>query len=283
MKIALCNEVLQPLPFAQQCKLAADLGYDGLELAPFTLAEDPTKLTDAQAAEVRRIAADHGLAIFGLHWLLVAPAGLSIVSADAALRQRTSDVMVRLVELCAALGGSYLVHGSPKQRSVPEGSTREQALERARACLQAAAAAAARCGVTYCLEPLARRETDLFNTVEECVGMVDEVGSPALRTMIDCSAAGQTESLPVDELMTKWIPRGVIGHVQVNDPNRRGPGQGALDFAPILDALAWLEAEGHFPGIIGVEPFDYVPDGPTCAALSLGYLRGVLAGLHAND
>jgi sugar phosphate isomerase/epimerase len=283
MKIALCNEVLQPLPFAQQCKLAADLGYDGLELAPFTLAEDPTKLTDAQVAEVRRIAADHGLAIFGLHWLLVAPAGLSIVSADAALRQRTSDVMVRLVELCAALGGSYLVHGSPKQRSVPEGSTREQAWERARACLQAAAAVAARCGVTYCLEPLARRETDLFNTVEECAGMVDEVGSPALRTMIDCSAAGQTESLPVDELMTKWIPRGVIGHVQVNDPNRRGPGQGALDFAPILDALAWLEAEGHFPGIIGVEPFDYVPDGPTCAALSLGYLRGVLAGLHAND
>ena len=38
MKIALCNEVLQPLPFAQQCALAADLGYDGLEVAPFTLA-----------------------------------------------------------------------------------------------------------------------------------------------------------------------------------------------------------------------------------------------------
>jgi sugar phosphate isomerase/epimerase len=283
MKIALCNEVLQPLPFAQQCKLAADLGYDGLELAPFTLAEDPTKLTDAQAAEVRRIAADHGLAIFGLHWLLVAPAGLSIVSADAALRQRTSDVMVRLVELCAALGGSYLVHGSPKQRSVPEGSTREQAWERARECLAVAAAAAQRCGVTYCLEPLARRETDLFNTVEECVRMVEEVGSPALRTMIDCSAAGQAEQLPVDQLMLQWMPKGVIGHVQVNDPNRRGPGQGEMDFAPILDALGWLQAEGHFHGIVGVEPFDYVPDGPGCAALSLGYLRGVLCGLHAND
>lgn len=283
MKFALCNEVLQPLPFAQQCQLAAGLGYDGLELAPFTLAEDPTKLTDAKVAQARRVAEDHGLAIFGLHWLLVAPAGLSIVSEDAALRRRTSDVMVRLVELCAAFGGRYLVHGSPKQRSVPEGSTREQAWERARECLRAAAEAAQRCGVTYCLEPLSRRETDMFNTVEECVRMVDEVGSPALRTMIDCSAAGQTESLPVDELMTKWIPRGVIGHVQVNDPNRRGPGQGALDFAPILDALAWLEAEGHFPGIVGVEPFDYVPDGPGCAAFSLGYLRGVLSGLHAND
>lgn len=282
MKFALCNEVLQPLPFPQQCKLAADLGYDGLELAPFTLAEDPTQLTDAEIAGYRRTAEDHGLKIFGLHWLLVAPAGLSIVSADAALRQRTKEVMVRLVEICAALGGSYLVHGSPKQRSVPEGSTREQALERARECLSGAAAAAARCGVTYCLEPLARRETDLFNTVEECAALVAEVDSPALRTMVDCSAAGQTEKLPVHEVLAQWMPRGVIGHVQVNDPNRRGPGQGALDFGPVLRVLRDMEAKGHFPGILGVEPFDYVPDGPGCAAHSIGFLRGVLQGLQAH-
>jgi D-psicose/D-tagatose/L-ribulose 3-epimerase len=282
MRFALCNEVLQPLPFPQQCKLAADLGYDGLELAPFTLADDPTRLTDAELAGYRRTAEDHGLQIFGLHWLLVAPAGLSIVSPDAALRQRTREVMVRLVELCAALGGSYLVHGSPKQRSVPAGSTREQALERARECLSGAAAAAARCGVTYCLEPLARRETDLFNTVEECAALVDEVGSPALRTMVDCSAAGQTEKLPVHEVMAQWMPRGVIGHVQVNDPNRRGPGQGALDFGPVLRVLRDMEAQGHFPGILGVEPFDYVPDGPGCAAHSIGFLRGVLQGLQAH-
>ena len=47
--------------------------------------------------------------------------GLSIVSADAAVRRRTVDVMHRLVELCALMGGRYLVHGSPKQRSVPAG------------------------------------------------------------------------------------------------------------------------------------------------------------------
>jgi D-psicose/D-tagatose/L-ribulose 3-epimerase len=283
MKFALCNEVLQPLPFPQQCSLAAQLGYDGLELAPFTLVPDPTELTDAEIEGFRRVAEDHGLRIFGLHWLLVAPAGLSIVSPDAALRQRTKQVMVRLVEICAALGGSYLVHGSPTQRSVPQGSTRDEAWERARECLSGAASAAARCRVTYCLEPLSPRETDLFNSVEEAVRMIDEIGQPSLRTMVDCSAAGQAESLQVDELLTKWGPRGVIGHVQVNDPNRRGPGQGELDFAPILDALTWLESERHFPGIVGVEPFDYVPDGPGCAAWSIGYLRGVLKGLHAND
>jgi D-psicose/D-tagatose/L-ribulose 3-epimerase len=166
MRIALCNEVLQPLPFAQQCRLAAAMGYDALEVAPFTLAEDPSALTEAQAREFARVAADHGLVISGLHWLLVAPAGLSVVSADASVRERTTAFMERLVDLCAAMGGRYLVHGSPKQRSVPEGSTREQAWERARECLARAGRRAGACGLAYCLEPLSRTETDLVNTVE---------------------------------------------------------------------------------------------------------------------
>jgi len=272
MKIALCNEVLQPLPFAQQCAFAAALGYDGLEVAPFTLAADPTELTDAQARELARIATDHGLEITGLHWLLVAPAGLSIVCADEALRRRTAEVMCRMVELCAAMGGRYLVHGSPKQRSVPAGESRAAALDRARACFAEAARAAEQHGVTYCIEPLAQAETDLINTVAEAAALVDEIGSPGLRTMIDCSAAGQAESQSVPELITHWVPTGRIAHVQVNDPNRRGPGQGAMAFAPILAALR----DVGYDGVLAVEPFDYVPDGPGCAARAIGYLRGLV-------
>jgi sugar phosphate isomerase/epimerase len=282
MKFGLCNEVLQPLPFAQQCRLAAQLGYDGLEVAPFTLAQDPMAISDAEAAEFRRVADEHGLAIFGLHWLLVAPAGLSIVAEDAALRRRTTDVMVRLTELCALMGGRYLVHGSPKQRSVPAGSTPTQAWDRARECLAAAATAAAANGVTYCLEPLSPRETDLFNTVADAARMVDDVGHPALRTMIDCSAAGQAEGEPVHQLMERWLPTGMVAHVQVNDPNRRGPGQGSLDFGPILAVLARMEQAGHFRGIVAVEPFDYVPDGLGCAARAIGYLRGIQQGLQQH-
>jgi sugar phosphate isomerase/epimerase len=272
MRIALCNEVLQPLAFARQCALAAVLGYDGLEVAPFTLADNPLEIGDAQAREFARIASDHGLAITGLHWLLVAPAGLSIVSADPAVRGRTADAMVRMVELCAAMGGAYLVHGSPKQRSVPPGETRATALERARECLGRAARAAEQHGVTYCIEPLARTETDLINTVAEAASLVDEVGSPAFKTMVDCSAAGQTEAEPVADLIRRWWPSGNIAHVQLNDPNRRGPGQGQMAFAPILAAL---RAVGY-DGVLAVEPFDYVPDGPGCAARAIGYLRGLL-------
>ena len=282
MKFSLCNEVLQPLPFQQQCAMAAALGYDGVEVAPFTLAPDPMAITDAQAGEFRRIAQDQGLAITGLHWLLVAPKGLSIVSDDERVRRETVRVMQRLVELCALMGGRYLVHGSPQQRRVPPGSTAGAALAHARDCFARAAETARACGVVYCIEPLAKGETDLINTISQAAHLVDDIGSPALKTMIDCSAAGQTEVHAVEALMAKWIPSGHIAHVQVNDPNRRGPGQGEMRFAPILGTLMRLQAAGHYQGIVAVEPFDYVPDGPGCAARAIGYLKGVVEGLAGH-
>lgn len=282
MKFALCNEVLQPLVFAEQCRAAAAMGYDGLEVAPFTLAENPMDITDAQAEGFSRVAADHGLRIFGLHWLLVAPAGLSIVSPDDDLRCKTTDVMQRMVELCSLMGGNYLVHGSPKQRSVPPGETLAVALDRARECLARAAQHAGQCGVLYCIEPLATKETDVLNTVAEAARLVDDIASPAFKTMIDCSAAGQSEVESVSALMEKWMPTGRIGHVQVNDPNRRGPGQGAMRFKPIMETLLRMCAQGHYGGIIAVEPFDYVPNGMGSAAQSIGYLRGILQSLEAD-
>src|SRR3970040_2236866 len=87
MRIALCNEVIAPMPFPAQCEYAAKLGYDGLELAPYTLSEEPHRMGSAQLAAARSAADAAGIAITGLHWLLVKPAGLSISTrADAGRR-----------------------------------------------------------------------------------------------------------------------------------------------------------------------------------------------------
>jgi sugar phosphate isomerase/epimerase len=42
--------------------------------------------------------------------------------------------------------------------------------------------------------------------------------------------------------------------------------------------LAALRRSGY-EGAVSVEPFRYEPDGPTCAARAIGYLRGILAAL----
>ncbi len=277
MRISLCNEVLQPLTLAEQCALAARLGYDGLELAPFTLAENPLDLGVADIRAMRRLIGDAGLVVTGLHWLLVAPKGLSLTDPDAATRARTIAAMQRLCALCAELGGAYLVHGSPAQRRLPEApeapaEARAEARNWALEAFAAAADAAAAQGVVYCLEPLSRHETNFINTVAEAADLVRLIGNPAFRTMIDCSAAGLTESQDVPALIRHWLPSGLIGHVQVNDPNRKGPGQGEMDFAPILAALH----EAGYQGDLGVEPFIYEPDGPGAAAAAIAYLRSKL-------
>lgn len=275
MRLSLCNEVIREMPFERQCAYAAALGYEGLELAPFTLGEDAYRMPAAERARIRRACAEAGLAVSGLHWLLVAPAGLSITTADGDVRARTLDVMRRLVGLCADLGGAYLVHGSPAQRrldpSDPAGSA-----ARGEAVWAAVAADAEAAGVVYCIEPLAPPEADFVTTLAEAAAIVERVGSPALRTMLDTSAAGLAEAEPVPALIERWLPTGLVAHVQLNDRNRRGPGQGTDAFAPILAALK----RTGYSGWLAMEPFDYVPDGPGSAARAIGYVRGVMEALR---
>jgi D-psicose/D-tagatose/L-ribulose 3-epimerase len=271
MLISLCNEVIRELPLPQQLEFARKVGYDGLEIAPFTLGEEPHLLAAAERAEIRRAASDAGIAITGLHYLLLAPAGLSITSANAAQRARTVDVMRRFCGLAADLGGKVLVHGSPAQRRLEPGRETE-GRKWAAECFAAVAETAAEAGVTYCIEPLAPPENEFLTTVEEAAAVVRAIDNPAVRTMIDCSAAGRAETQAIPELIRQWLPTGLIAHIHLNDPNRRGPGEGDLAFAPILAALA----EAGYGGMAAVEPFIYEPDGPSCAARAIGYVRGAM-------
>ncbi len=111
MKLSLCNEVIRELPFDRQCALAAGLGYRGLEVAPFTFGDDGWRMPAAQCAEIRNVCRNTGVEVSGLHWLLAAPAGLSITTADRTIWQKSVDVMLASIDLCAELGGAYLVHG----------------------------------------------------------------------------------------------------------------------------------------------------------------------------
>ena len=276
MRFALCNEVLASVPLESQCDYAAALGYDGLEIAPYTLFETPEAVSATEVSRVRAVVGKAGLAVTGLHWLLVKPDNLSLTDPDISIRTRTLEVMTRLTGLCAALGGNVLVHGSPKQRQIAPGEAHAVARSRLIDALGAVAMVAEREGVLYCIEPLSRKETALINTIAEAAELVREVAHPNLRTMVDCSAAGQTEAESVPALLDRWLPTGLIAHIQINDPNRRAPGQGTMRFAPIAEALV----RHGYSGTVAVEPFDYVPDGVGAAAFAAGYWRGVCETLN---
>jgi sugar phosphate isomerase/epimerase len=268
VKLSLCNEVIRELPFDRQCTLAAGLGYRGLELAPFTFGDDGWRMPASKRTEIRNACRGAGLEVSGLHWLLAAPAGLSITTADRTVWQKSVDVLLGSIELCVELGGAYLVHGSPAQRRVSDPSDAQRAVE----AWTLAAEAARKAGVVYCLEALAQPDCNFVNTLAEAVAIVKRIGNPAFRTMVDTLAAGLMEREPVADAIRRLMATGFMAHIQLNDRNRRGPGQGEDRFAPVLQALR----ETGYDGWIAMEPFVYEPDGATCAARMIGYVAGLL-------
>jgi sugar phosphate isomerase/epimerase len=274
-RYAICNETWGDLPLAETCRRIAAAGYDGVEIAPFTLAKEWGKpadtLTPDERTAVRRAAEDARLAVVGLHWLLVPPPdGLHLTTDDAAVRHRTARYLEGLAHLCADLGGTILVLGSPKQRSLAPGTTRDEGLARlAEACLDCLSACEDR-GVTLCLEPLGPQETNFVNTLREARRLCEAAGSPACRTIFDVKAAA-TEGPPLPDLIAANAD--LIAHVHANDVNRRGPGFGETEFPPILEALQTVD----YHGWVSVEVFDYSPDPDTIARVSLQTLRAAEA------
>lgn len=268
MKFAICNETYGDLPLAEVCRDVKACGYDGLEIAPFTLKPDPRELTEAEARSAAKVVRDHGLEVVGLHWLLVKPAGLHITTADAAVRMQTTYFLQHLAYICAAMEGKVMVFGSPKQRNVESGTSYDEAFKRAAEVFRAVSETAGPLGVTLALEPLSPKEGNFLQTAAETVQLIRAVDHPACRLHLDVKAMS-SEPEPIEKIIADHAEH--LAHFHANDPNLRGPGFGEVDFHPIAEALRKIGYEGY----VSVEVFDYTPDAHTIAMESLRYLREV--------
>jgi sugar phosphate isomerase/epimerase len=266
MRYAICNETFEGWDHADVCRTVADLGYKGLEIAPFTLAPRISDVSAERRRALRQQAEDTGLKIIGLHWLLAKTEGLQITSPDEGVRRRTADYLVQLAHCCRDLGGDLMVFGSPGQRRIPSGATRQQAAAYAVDTFRQAAAGIADAGINLCLEPLSSPEADFINTCAEAVDLLQRVDRPNFVLHLDVKALS-TDDGPTPDLIRRYGAR--AGHFHANDVNRRGPGFGDTDFVPIIRALR----ESGYGGWVSVEVFDYAPDPVTIARESIRYMR----------
>lgn len=272
MKFAICNETFVDWPHERAFEFARECGYGGIEIAPFTLAPDVREITETQKAELRWLAERFELQIVGLHWLLAKTEGYHLTSPDAVVRKATADYLKHLGRCCRDLGGSVLVFGSPLQRNLLPGVSHEEATEFAVEVFSAAMPALEELDVTLAIEPLGPAEGNFLLTAAEAASMIARIGSPYCRLHLDCKAMS-SESRPIPELLREYAP--LLTHFHANDPNRRGPGMGELDFVPILEALGEID----YRGWVSVEVFDYSPGPEALARDSIEYLRECLERL----
>lgn len=268
VKFSMCNEFCQGWDFEAACRLAAEAGYDGVEVAPFTLSDSVEDIDASGRAALKATAERHGVEIVGLHWLLVKPEGLYMNHPDDGLRRRTADYVRAEIDFCSDLGGKVMIIGSPKQRNVLPDDTYEAAWDRSVAVFKELAPHAAQRDVCLCIEALTTAETNFLYTSAEARRLVQAVDHPAFQMMLDVKAmCGDVE--PIPDIIRQCAPW--VRHLHANDANLRGPGMGETDFRPIVAALREVDYRGY----VSVEVFDFSVPPETIANESIRYLKEV--------
>lgn len=272
---SICNEGFDKWPFAEACQAIRKAGYTGIEIAPFTLADDPAAIPAGKRREYASIIQSEGLTFAGLHWLMVSPKGLHVTTPDADLRARSWEYVRRLIDLCADLGpGGVMVFGSPNQRATIGGLSREEATRNYVDGLAGVAPHAVERGVKVLVEALPIQQCDVVTSLDEAASIVLQIGHPGIQTMFDSHNA-VNEVQPHDILVDRHF--NLIRHVHVNEMDGRHPGTGAYDFKPVLRVLA----RRAFSGWISLEAFDFTPGPEKVAQDSLRYLESEIAKLDS--
>lgn len=270
MKYAICNETFLDWPFDRAFAFARQCGYTGIEFAPFTMGATAYDVSPTQRAEIRRQLAVEGLETVGLHWLLAKTQGYYLTTPDAEVRKRTAEYLGELARLCRDLGGRVMVLGSPQQRNLLPGISHDEAMKYAADVLRQAVPTFEECKVTLAVEPLGPQEGDFLRTAALGVDLIKLVDAPCCRLHLDVKAMS-TEDRPVPEIIRQFAPW--MEHFHANDPNRRGPGMGDMDFTPIFQALR----DVNYQGWVSVEVFDYAPGVEALVRESIDYMRKIEA------
>jgi D-psicose/D-tagatose/L-ribulose 3-epimerase len=270
-KYSMCNESMAELSWVEQCRIISDAGYEGVEIAAFTLIEEGVQeINQTKRKEMVSVMKDSDLECVGLHWLLAPPPkGLHFTTPDAEVRRKTVAYLNELIDFCGDLGGSRMIFGSPKQRDT-RGISVEQAKEHFAEGLLSVADHAQRRGIEILIEPLGKRTTDVINTLAEASKMMKRINHPAIRMMFDFNnTVDETE--PFDVLLRKYYNNIHHVHVQEMGGKHLGTGNAVNDYVKAFQVLKYMRYN-HW---ISLEVFDFSPSGKTIANESMKTLKQI--------
>jgi len=225
---------------------ARDAGMKFVEL----LVPEPGEL---DPAETKAALKDAGLGV-----VFAARVNLQrdLASPDEAARKVGLDYLLGCVDTAKAYGATIVggpLYGAPlvfagRPPAPVDAAMRERRIGWVVDGLKKAAKRAADNGIVFGLEPLNRFETDIANTTEHALALVDAVGSPALGAMLDTFHMNM-EDRDIAAAIRKAGKRMV--HFQANENHRGFVGDGHIDWPAVARAIVAV----GYDGPITLEPF----------------------------
>ncbi|OYT29749.1 MAG: D-tagatose 3-epimerase [Thermofilum sp. ex4484_79] len=266
MLFSICNEMFEKWKLEEIFKYVSEIGYHAVEIAPFTLSDDVRKIPSDERKHIHELAEANGIKIAGLHWLLVTPKGMHILSPDESVRKFTKEYLCELIKFNYDIGGKVLVFGSPKQRNVPEGMPYEKAWKLAVEFFRECSKFAEDYDSIIAFEPLARHLTNFINTGREAVKLIQDVNHENFKLILDVYSMTD-EGRPYSEIIKEG--KDFLAHFHANDTNGLGPGFGKANYTEIIQALR----EINYNNYLSVEVFDFSPGPKYIASKSIENLR----------
>ena len=246
---------------------AAELGFDAVEI----FAPSAQVLRSLNPA---KLLADHQMALAavgtGAGWVIQK---LTLTSADESIRAQAAAFIRDLIDIGAE-------HGAPAIIGSMQGRHNEQvdeqtALEYLCDGLVDLGQHAANRGVPLIYEPLNRYETNLINTLDEGVALLQGLDTSNVKLLADLFHMNIEETDIAEAIRAA---AGYVGHVHLADSNRRPAGCGHTDFPPIIAALRDIEYAGH----LSAECFAY-PEPDEAAKLTIEAFQGLVSQVHGSD
>ncbi len=191
---------------------------------------------------------------------------LCLSHTNSIVRRQLYERLAGLIQLAAHFNASVIIGGVRGKLSGDEHQQADQrniALDSLRQC----AAVASEAGVNLLLEPINRYETNFINSAQQGIELIDAVGNPCVKLLLDTFHMNIEE---IDPCSTIRAASKYLGYIHFADSNRQAPGRGHINFPAIVDTLADVGYQGFI--IAEILP---VPD-DTQALFSAGnYLQSL--------
>ena len=258
-------------PLDEAIRRIAAIGYDGVEIGCAAPHAWPAYLSKERRAELRSLLEASGLQAVSLLATPGGGPGFNPASPLSEEREATVRYYNEVVDLASDLGANKVLYIAGWQIF---GTSRQQAWDRTKNCLDLIASHAGKKGITIVVEPTAAA-TNLIETADDAMELMRSIARDNVKVMFDTLHALYRNEIPADYVRAM---RDDLVHIHVSDSNRVIPGEGRVDWIGLMQALTECGYDGYLTMEIGLDSRTADPD--QIARTALKFLKAIESELE---